>query len=63
MGFQAFLAETVLGLRQPLTLLHFRQWVIKKGVRNRSCVGLEHHGLFLAYMPIIYAFLSDNQQR
>jgi hypothetical protein len=38
-----------------------RQWAIKKGVRNRFCVGLENQGLFLAYVPIIYAFLFDQQ--
>ena len=40
MGFQAFLAENLLCVRQPLTLLGFRQGVIKKGIKHRCCFGL-----------------------
>ena len=40
LGFQAFLAENLLCALQPLTLLSFLQWVIKKGVSNRPYFGL-----------------------
>ncbi|HEY5863928.1 MAG TPA: transposase [Candidatus Tectomicrobia bacterium] len=40
LGCQAFLAENLLCALQPLTLLSFRQWMIKKGVSNRPYFGL-----------------------
>ena len=40
MGCQAFLAENLLCALQPLPLLSFRQWMIKKGVSNRPYFGL-----------------------
>ena len=61
LGFQAFLAENLLCALQPLTLLSLRQRVIKKGVRNRPRCSLENQGPFLVYVPIIYAFLFDQQ--
>ena len=61
MGLQAFLAENLLCALQPFDFAELTVGVIKKGVSKRPCFGLENQGLFLASMPIIYAFLFDQQ--
>jgi hypothetical protein len=64
MGFQAFSAENVLCTLEPLTLLSFRHWVIKKGAGNPLNFSVENRGFFPAPEVIIYeSFLITNADK
>ena len=58
-GLQAFPAENLLCALEPLILLSFYHRVIKKGVGNPLCFGVENRGFFLVPEVIIYETLND----
>jgi len=60
---QAFLAENLLCTLEPLTLLSFRHWVIKKGIGNPLYFGVEKRGFFLTPEVIIYESLCDQYEQ
>ena len=59
-GLQAFPAENLLCALEPLILLSFYHRVIKKGVGNPLCFGVENRGFFLVPEVIIYESLCDH---
>jgi hypothetical protein len=66
MGLQAFPAENLLCALEPLILLSFYHRVIKKGIGNSLCFGVENRGFFLVPEVIIYESLwglSQNRFR
>src|SRR5262245_37762275 len=60
-GLQAFSAENLLCTLEPLILLSFYHRVIKKGVGNPLCFGVENRGFFLVPEVIIYESLCDHR--
>ena len=60
LGLQAFPAENLLCALEPLILLSFYHRVIKKGVGNSLCFGVENRGFFLVPEVIIYESLCDH---
>ena len=61
MGLQAFPAENLLCVLESLILLRFYHRVIKKGVENPLCFGVENRGFFLVPEVIIYESLCDHR--
>jgi hypothetical protein len=58
---QAFPAENLLCALEPLILLSFYYRVIKKGIGNPLCFGVENRGFFLVPKVIIYESLCDHR--
>ena len=60
MGLQAFPAENLLCALESLILLSFSHRVIKKGIGNPLCFGVENRDFFLVPEMVIYESLCDH---
>ena len=60
LGLQAFPTENLLCALEPLSLLSFYHRVIKQGIGNPLCFGVENRGFFLVPEVIMYESLCDH---